>query len=32
VPPVGEPRVFESFNDPIFGHILRAEATVSWTP
>ncbi|MBO0879830.1 MAG: hypothetical protein J2P17_05560, partial [Mycobacterium sp.] len=30
--PLGEPRVFESFDDPIFGHIFRAEADVSCTP
>jgi hypothetical protein len=29
---VGEPQVFESTNDPNFGHIFRAEATVSCTP
>ncbi|MFD9880860.1 hypothetical protein ACFWZT_05305 [Streptomyces alboflavus] len=29
---VGEPLVFESFNDPNFGHVFRAEATVSCTP
>lgn len=28
----GEPLVFETFNDPNFGHVLRAEATVSCTP
>lgn len=27
----GEPLVFESFNDPNFGHVFRAEATVSCT-
>jgi hypothetical protein len=30
--PVGEPRVFESTNDPNFGHVFRAQATVSCTP
>jgi hypothetical protein len=30
--PVGEPEVFESTNDPNFGHIFRAQATVSCTP
>ncbi|WJV44712.1 hypothetical protein [Streptomyces flavofungini] len=29
---LGEPQVFESFNDPNFGHVFRAEATVSCTP
>jgi hypothetical protein len=26
---VGQPQVFESTNDPNFGHVFRAEATVS---
>jgi hypothetical protein len=30
--PVGEPEVFESTNDPNFGHVFRAQATVSCTP
>jgi hypothetical protein len=30
--PVGQPRVFETFNDPFFGHVYRAEADVSCTP
>jgi hypothetical protein len=30
--PVGEPRVFESTNDPIFGHVFRAEADAFCTP
>ena len=30
--PVGEPEVFETFNDPNFGHVFRAMATVSCTP
>ena len=30
--PVGEPEVFESTNDPNFGHVFRAMATVSCTP
>jgi ribosomal protein S12 methylthiotransferase accessory factor YcaO len=30
--PVGEPQVFESTNDPNFGHVFRAQATVSCTP
>jgi hypothetical protein len=30
--PVGEPQVFESTNDPNFGHIFRAMADVSCTP
>ena len=29
---VGQPQVFESTNDPNFGHVFRAEATVSCTP
>jgi len=29
---VGEPEVFESTNDPNFGHVFRAMATVSCTP
>jgi hypothetical protein len=29
---VGEPEVFESTNDPNFGHVFRAQATVSCTP
>jgi hypothetical protein len=29
---VGEPQVFESTDDPNFGHVFRAEATVSCTP
>jgi hypothetical protein len=30
--PVGEPQVFESANDPNFGHVFRAQVTVSCTP
>jgi hypothetical protein len=30
--PVGEPQVFETLNDPNFGHTFRAMATVSCTP
>jgi hypothetical protein len=30
--PVGEPQVFESLNDPNFGHTFRAQADVSCTP
>ena len=30
--PVGQPRVFEHFDDPFFGHIFFAEADVSCTP
>jgi hypothetical protein len=30
--PVGEPQVFESTNDPNFGHIFRAQADVACTP
>jgi hypothetical protein len=30
--PVGEPQVFETLNDPNFGHVFRAMATVSCTP
>jgi hypothetical protein len=26
---VGEPQIFESFDDPYFGHIYRAQLTVS---
>jgi hypothetical protein len=26
---VGEPQVFETFNDPNFGHIFRAQVTLS---
>ncbi|HYJ67397.1 MAG TPA: hypothetical protein VEX15_07015 [Nocardioidaceae bacterium] len=26
---VGEPQVFETFNDPIFGHLFRAQVTMS---
>jgi hypothetical protein len=26
---VGEPQVFETFNDPNFGHIFRAQVTMS---
>ena len=29
---VGEPQVFESTNDPNFGHVFRAQVTVSCTP
>ncbi|MFD0417335.1 hypothetical protein [Streptomyces sp. NPDC127108] len=29
---VGEPLVFETFDDPNYGHVFRAEATVSCTP
>jgi hypothetical protein len=29
---VGQPQLFESTNDPNFGHVFRAEATVSCTP
>jgi hypothetical protein len=29
---VGQPQVYESTNDPNFGHVFRAEATVSCTP
>lgn len=29
---VGEPQVFESPDDPVFGHVFRAEATVGCTP
>lgn len=28
----GEPQVFETFNDPNFGHIFRAQVTVSCQP
>jgi hypothetical protein len=30
--PVGTPQVFESFDDPYFGHVFRAQAQVSCTP
>jgi ribosomal protein S12 methylthiotransferase accessory factor YcaO len=30
--PVGEPQVFESTNDPNFGHVFRSQATVFCTP
>ena len=30
--PVGTPQVFERFDDPYFGHVFRAQATVSCTP
>jgi hypothetical protein len=30
--PVGQPQVFESTNDPNFGHVFRAQATVFCTP
>jgi hypothetical protein len=30
--PVGEPQVFERFDDPNFGHVFRAQATVFCTP
>jgi hypothetical protein len=30
--PVGEPSVFETVNDPNFGHVFRAMASVSCTP
>jgi hypothetical protein len=30
--PVGEPQVFETTNDPNFGHVFRAQVTVSCTP
>jgi hypothetical protein len=30
--PVGQPQVFESTNDPNFGHVFRAQVTVSCTP
>lgn len=26
---VGEPQIFESFNDPNFGHVFRAQVSVS---
>lgn len=26
---VGQPQVFETFNDPYFGHLFRAQVTVS---
>lgn len=26
---VGEPQVFETFNDPYFGHLFRAQVTMS---
>lgn len=29
---VGEPQVFESFNDPNFGHVFRAQVQVSCEP
>ncbi|MFC7304668.1 hypothetical protein ACFQVC_10620 [Streptomyces monticola] len=29
---VGEPQVFETLDDPNFGHVFRAEATVGCTP
>jgi hypothetical protein len=29
---VGQTRVFETFTDPIFGHLFRAEVDVSCTP
>lgn len=29
--PVGQPRVFETFTDPIFGHVFFAEADVFCT-
>jgi ribosomal protein S12 methylthiotransferase accessory factor YcaO len=29
---VGQPQVFESTNDPNFGHVFRAQATVFCTP
>jgi ribosomal protein S12 methylthiotransferase accessory factor YcaO len=29
---VGEPQVFESTNDPNFGHVFRAQARVFCTP
>jgi hypothetical protein len=28
----GEPQVFETFNDPNFGHLFRAQLTVSCLP
>jgi hypothetical protein len=30
--PVGQPQVFETINDPNFGHVFRAQADVSCTP
>jgi hypothetical protein len=30
--PVGQPQVFESTNDPNFGHVFRAQVSVSCTP
>jgi hypothetical protein len=30
--PVGRPQVFETFNDPYFGHVFRAQADVFCTP
>jgi hypothetical protein len=30
--PVGEPQVFERFDDPNFGHVFRAQADVFCTP
>jgi hypothetical protein len=30
--PVGQPQVFETFNDPYFGHVFRAQADVFCTP
>jgi hypothetical protein len=30
--PVGEPQVFERFDDPNFGHVFRAQARVFCTP
>jgi hypothetical protein len=30
--PVGQPQVFESFNDPNFGHVFRAQASAFCTP
>jgi ribosomal protein S12 methylthiotransferase accessory factor YcaO len=30
--PVGEAQVFETLNDPNFGHVFRAQVTVSCTP
>lgn len=29
--PYGEPSVWESFNDPYYGHVFRAEVTLSCT-
>jgi hypothetical protein len=28
----GEPQIFETFNDPNFGHVFRAQVTVSCQP